>query len=400
MIFKKVVNRFARVLGSEGHINPMELYKYSIFFRNYIENSVEDALRPGIYLEYLGVGFNVDLRLLGLELSDALLEAMISYRFNGAGYILIKPKSLDEDLSRGVNDELPVGFKYLDYRRLRDDRDNDCIQYLRDDGESIVIHKSRVIIYENFDYILGAHAPVYTQSLLLDICLLEQIYIEIEKRIEQYNFLFYKDEQLVSLMESLSSARSQVTGFKGRGLFATFFKSNDREDSIGDGVSGAGGSELDRTLSRLRDSLGNDGIFYSADGSARLEVIKYDLTFLKEAFELIRAKIGADTKEPLTRSFNEQVKGLGSDGKGDRSNYIDFLGTVQESAALAVNMKLNKHYRLNMKFNDLLILSDEQKLERDLKLLDAYSKYLELIKHNSLSGDEIETLRRKLNFSF
>ncbi|ETZ17573.1 hypothetical protein BDCR2A_01516, partial [Borrelia duttonii CR2A] len=51
-------------------------------------------------------------------------------------------------------------------------------------------------------------------------------------------------------------------------------------------------------------------------------------TFLKDTLELVKAKIGSDTKEPLTRSFNEQTKGLGSDGKRDRSNYYDFLKGV------------------------------------------------------------------------
>ncbi|QFP42714.1 DUF1073 domain-containing protein, partial (plasmid) [Borrelia miyamotoi] len=73
-------------------------------------------------------------------------------------------------------------------------------------------------------------------------------------------------------------------------------------------------------------------------------VIKYDMNYLKEALALVKAKIGADTKEPLTRSFNEQVKGLGSDGKGDRSNYYDFLKSVQEKIEVAINSKLNKHY--------------------------------------------------------
>lgn len=54
------------------------------------------------------------------------------------------------------------------------------------------------------------------------------------------------------------------------------------------------------------------------------------ISYLKEALALIKAKIGADTKEPLTRSFNEQAKGFGNDGKGDRSNYYDFLKGVQE----------------------------------------------------------------------
>ncbi|UPA13997.1 anti-CBASS protein Acb1 family protein [Borrelia turicatae] len=399
MIFKKCKNDFENLLFNKYTIDPLKLYRYSLFFRNYIENSAEDALRPGIRLDFLNSStFDLsDLQPLSLELSEALLEAMISYRFNGAGYILIKPKVLDEDLSKSVKDELPVGFKYLDYNRIIDDHSSDYLEYLQDDGTSIILHKSRVIVHENFDYILGEHIPVYTQSLLLSICLLEQIYSEIEKRIGQYNFLFYKDEQLVELMESLQDAKNQIgLNTKGKGLFSTFFKSNN-------GVNkdlGRVGSEIDLVFERLKGGLSNEGIFYSADEGASLQVIKYDLAFLKDAFELVKAKIGADSKEPLTRSFNEQVKGLGSDGKGDRANYIDFLHTVQEAVVISVNLKLSKYYRLSMSFNDLVILSDEQKLERDMRLLDLYSKYLEIIKSHSLSDDEVAILKNKLHFDF
>lgn len=399
MIFKKCKNDFENLLFNKYTIDPLKLYRYSLFFRNYIENSAEDALRPGIRLDFLNSStFDLsDLQPLSLELSEALLEAMISYRFNGAGYILIKPKVLDEDLSKSVKDELPVGFKYLDYNRIIDDHSSDYLEYLQDDGTSIILHKSRVIVHENFDYILGEHIPVYTQSLLLSICLLEQIYSEIEKRIGQYNFLFYKDEQLVELMESLQDAKNQIgLNTKGKGLFSTFFKSNN-------GVNkdlGRVGSEIDLVFERLKGGLSNEGIFYSADEGASLQVIKYNLAFLKDAFELVKAKIGADSKEPLTRSFNEQVKGLGSDGKGDRANYIDFLHTVQEAVVISVNLKLSKYYRLSMSFNDLVILSDEQKLERDMRLLDLYSKYLEIIKSHSLSDDEVAILKNKLHFDF
>ncbi|AMR75930.1 anti-CBASS protein Acb1 family protein [Borrelia hermsii] len=397
MIFKKGINNFENILFNKYSIDPLKLYRHSLFFRNYIENSAEDALRSGIKLDFLNsttLDLN-DLQPLSLELKEALLEAMISYRFNGAGYILIKPKVLDEDLSKSVNDELPVGFKYLDYKRIRDNYGSNYLEYLQDDGTSIILHKSRVIIYENFDYVLGEHTPVYTQSLLLDICLLEQIYSEIERRIGQYNFLFYKDEQLVELMETLHDAKNQISlDAKGKGLFSTFFNSNLNLNKD----LGTVEATLNRMLEKIKDGLSNEGIVYSADENASLQVIKYDLSFLKDAFELVKAKIGADTKEPLTRSFNEQVKGLGSDGKGDRANYIDFLHTVQESVALSVNLKLNKHYRLNMRFNDLAVLSDEQKLSRDIRLLDVYSKYLEIIKTHSLSSDEIEILKSKLHF--
>ncbi|WP_038363909.1 anti-CBASS protein Acb1 family protein [Borrelia persica] len=398
MTFKKEMNDFEYTLFKRYRIDPLNLYRYSLFFRNYIENSAEDALKCGIGLEFVkkSVDFN-DLQSLALELSNALLEAMISYRFNGAGYILIKPKDLDEDLSRAVNDELPVGFKYLDYKRIRDDQSSDYLRYIQDNGTSIVLHKSRVIIHENFDHVLGEHTPVYTQSLLLDICLLEQIYAEIEKRIGQYNFLFYKDEQLVGLMDALQNAKDQISGFenKSKGLFSAFFKNDAKQQNL-ETVD----FELSRVIERLKSGLNNDGVFYSADEGASLQVIKYDLSFLKDAFELVKAKIGADSKEPLTRNFNEQVKGLGSDGKGDRTNYIDFLRTVQEAAAFSVNLKLNKYYRLNMYFNDLVVLSEKERLEKDKVFLDVYSKYLDILKSNSLSDDEIELLNSKLHFNF
>ncbi|AFI31806.1 anti-CBASS protein Acb1 family protein [Borrelia crocidurae] len=398
MIFKKTMNDFEHALFKRYSIDPLKLYKYSLFFRNYIENSAEDALKCGIKLESLKDSLDYSsLQFLNLELSNALLEAIISYRFNGAGYILIRPKDLYEDLSKSVNDELPFGFKYLDYNRIKDDHNSDYLKYFQDDGTFIIVHKSRVIIYENFDYVLNEHTPVYTQSLLLDICLLEQIYTEIEKRIGQYNFLFYKDEQLVGLMDALQDAKNQISHFssKGRGLFSTFFKNDDNQKNL-ETVD----YELSRVIDRLKSGLSNDGVFYSADEGASLQVIKYDLSFLKDAFELVKAKIGADSKEPLTRNFNEQVKGLGSDGKGDRTNYIDFLHTVQEAVALSVNIKLNKYYRLNMCFNDLIVLSDKERLEEDMMFLDVYSKYLDIVRSNSLSDDEIEILNSKLHFKF
>ncbi|AHH05752.1 hypothetical protein CNO14_05020 (plasmid) [Borrelia miyamotoi] len=47
-------------------------------------------------------------------------------------------------------------------------------------------------------------------------------------------------------------------------------------------------------------------------------------------------------------SFNEQTKGLGNDGKGYRSNYYDFLKSVQEKLGVVINSKLNKHYYLGI----------------------------------------------------
>ncbi|WP_417281440.1 anti-CBASS protein Acb1 family protein [Borreliella lusitaniae] len=412
MIFKKMFNEFKMEIKSkEFTINPVDVYRYSIFFRNYIENTVEDALKNGINLSLLETSClketKESLLSLKVELKEALLEAMISYRFNGAGYILVKPKVDDEDLSTKVNSELPSGFKYLDFQKIINKRESDYIEYfssLKDlDGlgskeRVLKIDKSRVIIYENYDYVLGSIEPVYTQSLLFNICLLEQIYLEIEKRIKNYNFLFYKDEHLVELVESLKLAKEEISVLansnKGK-IFSTFFKGQEPNKSIS--ALSSASEKLSRELSKIKSTLSNDGIFYTASENAHLEVIKYDLEFLKDAFELVKAKIGADTKEPLTRSFNEQVKGLGSSGKGDKSNYYDYLKGVQESVANSCNLKLNKHYRLNMKFNELEVLSYEQRLERDNKLLDVYFKYLKLIKNENLSHKAKENLREQLS---
>ncbi|WPM06392.1 anti-CBASS protein Acb1 family protein (plasmid) [Borreliella sinica] len=405
-----MINKFKiEMKNKESKISPIDVYKYSIFFRNYIESTAEDALKNGINLSLLETSCLKESRdfLLNLkvELKEALLEAMISYRFNGAGYILIKPKGEDEDLSKKVNNELPVGFKYLDFQKIINKRESQYIEYFFSpedlDGEDkktmvVKIDKSRVIIYENYDYVLGSHEPVYTQSLLLNICLLEQIYLEIEKRIRNYNFLFYKDEHLVGLVESLELAKEEISilaNNKGK-IFSTLFKGQPSESFS---ALSSASLKLNKELSKIKSTLNNDGIFYTASENARLEVIKYDLEFLKDAFELVKAKIGADTKEPLTRSFNEQVKGLGSSGKGDKSNYYDYLKGVQESVANACNLKLNKYYRLNMKFNELEVLSYEQRLERDNLLLDIYFKYLELLKNENLSHKARENLKEQLS---
>uniref|UniRef100_UPI000B120880 anti-CBASS protein Acb1 family protein n=1 Tax=Borreliella garinii TaxID=29519 RepID=UPI000B120880 len=412
MIFKKMINEFKmEIQNKESQISPVDVYRYSIFFRNYIESTAEDALKNGINLSLLETSTLKESRefLLGLkvELKEALLEAMVSYRFNRAGDILVKPKGEDEDLSKKVNSELPTGFKYLDFQKIINKRESDYIEYLSSlkdlDGVNqkarvIKIDKSRVIIYENYDYVLGSYEPAYTQSLLLNICLLEQIYLEMEKRIRNYNFLFYKDEHLVGLIESLELAKEEISVLvnnnKGK-IFSSFFKGQEPNKSFS--ALSSASCKLSRELSKIKSTLNNDGIFYTASENASLEVIKYDLEFLKDAFDLIKAKIGADTKEPLTRSFNEQVKGLGSSGEGDKSNYYDYLKGVQESVANACNIKLNKYYRLNMKFNDLEVLSYEQRLERDNLLLDVYSKYLELMKNENLSHKAKENLKEQLS---
>ncbi len=120
-------------------------------------------------------------------------------------------------------------------------------------------------------------------------------------------------------------------------------------------------------------------MFYTATPSASLEVVKYYLSYLKETRALIKAKIGADTKEPLTRSFNEQAKELSNDDKGDRSNYYDFLKSVQEQIQNFCNLKLTKYFGLDMGFNSLSMLSEDQKVKRDIKLIELYSEYNGLI---------------------
>ncbi|XOU12942.1 anti-CBASS protein Acb1 family protein (plasmid) [Borreliella americana] len=384
-------------------ISPLGLYQYSIFFRNYIENVAEDCLKNGLILE--SVNRNVgDFELAGLklQLKNALLNCIISYRFHGIGYVLVKTKDKLLDLEEAVNIELPIGFEYLDYEYIRDLGINfDYITYkVNNKGDSfdtVKIHKSRLIIYENFDYILKRYVPCYTESFLLDIYLFEKIYVEIEKRIENHNFLFYKDESLVQLQEALSSATTSLSALthsssndKGNGILSSFLRkqnSNNHNKDISNLRSL--NDSLAHELDRLKNNLNNEGMFYTATPSASLEVIKYDLSYLKEALALIKAKIGADTKEPLTRSFNEQAKGLGNDGKGDRSNYYDFLKGVQEQVENSCNIKLSNYFGLDMKFNSLVMLSKDQKVERDIKLIELYSKYSQLIQNSSFNDEEL-----------
>ncbi|AHH11379.1 DUF1073 domain-containing protein (plasmid) [Borrelia coriaceae] len=391
-------------------VHAKDLYKYSIFFKNYISNVAEDVLKNGITLNSViptSLSIEDALDALKIELKATLLQCIISYRFNGVGYILVKTEDQLQDLHLEVNKEFPTGFMYLDYNSVRDEgpdatyitynlkvNENDNISY-----KEIKIHKSRVIIHSNYDYILKAYSPCYTQSFLLNIYLFEQIYKEIEKRIKNHNFLFYKDEALVELQDALVNAKTSLdllTRSVDKGsLFTNIFRSNDEHHvSKFKGVN----NELERELYRLKGNLNNEGIFYSGTSDASLEVIKYDITYLKEALALVKAKIGADTKEPLTRSFNEQVKGLGSDGKGDRSNYYDFLKGVQEELEISCNSKLNKYYYLDIRFNSLHILTEEEKYERDSRLIELTLKYKELEASNTLSKSELESLRSKLFF--
>ncbi|WP_418454452.1 hypothetical protein QIA37_05325 (plasmid) [Borrelia sp. CA_690] len=66
---------------------------------------------------------------------------------------------------------------------------------------------------------------------MLDIYLFNKIYIEIERRIENHNFLFYKDGSLVQLQDALSSAATSLSALtkssnndKGNGILSSFFK--------------------------------------------------------------------------------------------------------------------------------------------------------------------------------
>ncbi|WP_187983613.1 anti-CBASS protein Acb1 family protein, partial [Borreliella bavariensis] len=112
-------------------ISSLELYRYSIFFRNYIENVAEDCLKNGLVLE--STSHNVsefELDRLKVQLKNALLNCIISYRFHGIGYVLVKTQDALLDLEEPVNIELPIGFEYLDYESVKDSGvDFDYITY-------------------------------------------------------------------------------------------------------------------------------------------------------------------------------------------------------------------------------------------------------------------------------
>ncbi|WCB91160.1 anti-CBASS protein Acb1 family protein [Borrelia miyamotoi] len=390
-------------------INARDLYKYSIFFRNYIENVAEDVLKNGISLQSTSSSVTSmceELDKLKLELKEALMQCIISCRFNGVGYILVKTADQKGDLHLEVNSELPIGFMYLDYSKVQDlgPESSHINYYLKSEAKDISssgfttlkIHKSRLIVYSNYDYILGAYSPCYSESFLLDVYLLEKIYQEIEKRIETHNFLFYKDESLSHIKEALSTAAMSKESKNRGNFFKEFFTSTKSKNENNDTSISNTDDELVSELARLKSNLDNNGIFYSCETDASMEVIKYDMNYLKEALALVKAKIGADTKEPLTRSFNEQVKGLGSDGKGDRSNYYDFLKSVQEKLEVAINSKLVKYFSLKMHFGSLIILGESEKIERDIKLLEMYEKYIFIMSTSNLSLDEKLNLKNKL----
>ncbi|WP_338321085.1 anti-CBASS protein Acb1 family protein [Borrelia miyamotoi] len=390
-------------------VNARDLYKYSIFFRNYIENVAEDVLKNGISLQSTSSSVTSmceELDKLKLELKESLMQCIISCRFNGVGYILVKTADQKGDLHLEVNSELPIGFMYLDYSKVQDlgPESSHINYYLKSEAKDISssgfttlkIHKSRLIVYSNYDYILGAYSPCYSESFLLDVYLLEKIYQEIEKRIETHNFLFYKDESLSHIKDALSTAAMSKESKNRGNFFKEFFTSTKSKNENNDTSISNTDDELVSELARLKSNLDNNGIFYSCETDASMEVIKYDMNYLKEALALVKAKIGADTKEPLTRSFNEQVKGLGSDGKGDRSNYYDFLKSVQEKLEIAINSKLVKYFSLKMHFGSLIILGESEKIERDIKLLEMYEKYIFIMSTSNLSLDEKINLKNKL----
>ncbi|WP_228459438.1 anti-CBASS Acb1 family protein (plasmid) [Borrelia sp. CA_690] len=98
-----------------------------------------------------------------------MFACIISYRFHGIEYVLVKTKNRLLDLEAPCNIELPIGFEYLDCESVRDlGIDFVYITYrvkTNNKGNSydtIKIHKGRLIIYENFDFILKRHVPCYT----------------------------------------------------------------------------------------------------------------------------------------------------------------------------------------------------------------------------------------------
>ncbi|WAZ85640.1 DUF1073 domain-containing protein (plasmid) [Borrelia miyamotoi] len=74
--------------------------------------------------------------------------------------------------------------------------------------------------------------------------------------------------------------------------------------------------------------------------------------------------------------------------KGDRSNYYNFLTSVQEQIEVAINSKFVKYFGLKIHFGSLVMLSEEEKIERDIKLLEMYEKYASVMINPSLNLDE------------
>ncbi len=69
---------------------------------------------------------------------------------------------------------------------------------------------------------------------------------------------------------------------------------------------------------------------------------------------------------------------------------------MQEQVENSCNLKLTKYFGLDMKFNSLVVLSENQKVERDIKLIELYSKYNELIQSSSFNNEELSVLKEKL----
>ncbi|WAZ72288.1 DUF1073 domain-containing protein (plasmid) [Borrelia miyamotoi] len=94
-----------------------------MFFRSYIKNIAEEVLKNGISLQSTSssvISMCEELDKLKLELKEELMQCIISYRFNGVGYILVKTVDQKGDLHLEVNIELPIGFMYLDYSKVQD----------------------------------------------------------------------------------------------------------------------------------------------------------------------------------------------------------------------------------------------------------------------------------------
>ncbi|QMU99780.1 hypothetical protein F0310_05025 (plasmid) [Borrelia sp. A-FGy1] len=61
-------------------------------------------------------------------------------------------------------------------QKLQDSIYSDFIEYLWKDGIDILINRNKILIYENFYYLLKVYKSVYTKTFLLGICILEQRY--------------------------------------------------------------------------------------------------------------------------------------------------------------------------------------------------------------------------------
>ncbi|QTL83971.1 hypothetical protein [Borrelia miyamotoi] len=65
-------------------------------------------------------------------------------------------------------------------------------------------------------------------------------------------------------------------------FFKEFFSSTQSRDNNNVSSISNANDDLIRALTRLKSNLDNDGIFYSCLPDTSMEVIKYDMTYLKE----------------------------------------------------------------------------------------------------------------------